>query len=147
MPAEERPAITPEAALRIRAVQLWLCDLGRAFPHAVALTPDGAFNVRCPVNRRHAFLVVLGDDGVPMVCCPTCSPQSETRARFIAALDARMPVPGGWGGQVRTSVPVTPWVRQPEGAPAIALRQHSDGRTDWLADPERWQEVDAWLRT
>jgi hypothetical protein len=147
MPAEEVGAVraSAEARLLVREVQLELSDLGAAFPRMV-LRPSGALSGRCPIDRRHELIAVIDDDdGAPLLSCAVCERRSATRERFAAAVVQRLP-------HLTTSpavgpLPTSGWMRQPEGAPAVAVRDLCNRTREALHDPDRQAEVDAWMAT
>ena len=158
MPAEEgdlnnapvAPAAQDAAALaassRVAIIQLWLCDLAARFP-LVQMTRDGDFIVACPADAAHPAMVWMMDSGEPSVGCPTCMRSGESYVRFLNAFCARMPE---WECWIRTRppalVPATGWQRQPEGAPAVAIRRMCNGALQGIARPERHAEVLEWIR-
>ena len=124
-------------------IQLALVDL--ASFEGIKLTSEGVFNARCPANRAHSCLIRLTDTGVFAVICRECDRTPETRAYFDTVLSERFHAPYGSIPQEAVR-PMTGWVRQPDGAPADAIRLMSDGEYEVLAAPDRLEEAIAWVQ-
>ena len=126
------------------SIQLQLADIGRAF-RKVVVTDEGCFQAACPVDTRHHLLIRLADSGQFVIVCPVCDRLPATAERLATALNRRLP---GWDVEAvlqEEPVPLTGWVRQPAGAPAVALRKLSDGSVEFLADAGQEAAARSWL--
>ena len=136
---------TPEmSSVQVERIQLDLADIGRAFKK-VLLTDEGCFQAPCPVDTRHHLLIRLADSGHFVIICPLCDRLPATAERLANALNRCLP---GWGIEAvlqAQPAPVTGWVRQPAGAPAVALRQLSDHSIEFLADAGQEAAARSWL--
>lgn len=146
MPEHTKMETTEQARIAeaIKGVQLALCDVARSF-EVVTIARDGALMTRCPVDRRHVLVIRLSDEGSFQYVCSTCGATRGGRERLVAALNARLPEPIETVRRSRP-VPVTGWVRQPVGAPAVALRRLCDGTVEFIADEGRVEEARAWVQ-